>query len=30
MTIDKLPWIRGDLVRTDLGWEKWDFVKYVS
>ena len=30
MTIDKLPWIRGDLVRTDPGWEKWDFVKYVS
>ena len=25
MTLDKLPAIRGDLVRTDPDWEKWDF-----
>ena len=27
MTLDKLPGIRGDLVRTDPEWEKWDFAK---
>lgn len=27
MTLDKLPGIRGDLVRTDDAWESWDFVK---
>ena len=27
MTLDKLPGIRGDLVRTDPDWEKWDFAK---
>ena len=27
MTLDKLPGIRGDIVRTDDSWESWDFVK---
>ena len=27
MTLDKLPSMRGDLVRTDPHWESWDFVK---
>ena len=27
MTLDKLPGIKGDLVRTDDTWESWDFVK---
>ncbi|KAK2557532.1 hypothetical protein P5673_020284, partial [Acropora cervicornis] len=27
MTLDKLPGIRGDLMRTDPEWEKWDFAK---
>ena len=27
MTLDKLPGITGDLVRTDDSWESWDFVK---
>ena len=27
MTLEKLPGIRGDLVRTDPEWEKWDFAK---
>ena len=27
MTLDKLPGIRGDLVRTDDSWESWDFAK---
>ena len=26
MTLDKLPAIRGDLVRTDPNWEKWNFA----
>ena len=26
MTLDKLPTIRGDLVRTDPDWENWDFA----
>ena len=25
MTLDKLPAIRGDLVRTDSSWENWVF-----
>ena len=28
MTLDKLPAIRGDLVRTDPEWESWDFAKF--
>ena len=27
MTLDKLPGIRGDLVRTDSSWESWNFTK---
>ena len=27
MTLDKLPAIRGDLVRTDPDWESWSFAK---
>lgn len=27
MTLDKLPGIEGDLVRTDDGWKSWDLVK---
>ena len=27
LTSDKLPGIRGDLVRTDQAWERWDFIK---
>ena len=27
MTLEKLPGIRGDLVRTDPEWENWDFSK---
>ncbi|CAB3996422.1 Collagen alpha-1(XXVII) chain B [Paramuricea clavata] len=27
MTLDKLPGIRGDLVRTDPDWERWTFVQ---
>ena len=27
MTLDKLPAIRGDLVRNDPDWESWDFAK---
>ena len=30
MTLDKLPTIRGDLVRTDPEWENWDFCKLVE
>ena len=29
MSIDKLPGIRGDLVRTDENWQEWDFPKFV-
>ena len=29
MSIDKLPGIRGDLVRTDENWQEWDFLKFV-
>ena len=27
MTLDKLPTIRGDLVRTDPDWERWNFAQ---
>ena len=27
MSLDKLSGIRGDLVRTDLEWKSWDFIK---
>ena len=27
MTLDKLPGIRGDFVRTDPNWEKWTFAE---
>jgi hypothetical protein len=30
MTLDKLPAIGGDLVRTDPDWESWDFVKLTD
>ena len=30
MTIDKLPGIRGDLVRTDESWREWNFPKLVD
>ena len=30
MTLDKLPAIRGDLVRTVPEWESWDFVKLTE
>ena len=30
MTMDKLPAIRGDLVRTDDSWETWDFIKLTE
>ena len=30
MTLDKLPAIRGDLVRTDPDWENWDFGKLAE
>ena len=29
LSIDKLPGIRGDLVRTDENWQEWDFPKFV-
>ena len=29
MSINKLPGIRGDLVRTDENWQEWDFPKFV-
>ena len=29
MSIDKLPGIRGDLVRMDENWQEWDFPKFV-
>ena len=29
MSIDKLPGIRGDLVRMDEHWQEWDFPKFV-
>ncbi|XP_028414337.1 uncharacterized protein LOC114537496 [Dendronephthya gigantea] len=30
MTLDKLPAIRGDLVRTDQGWENWGYDKLAE
>ena len=30
MTMDKLPGIRGDLVRTDDSWREWNFPKLVD
>lgn len=30
MTIDKLPGIRGDLVRTDDSWREWNFPRLVD
>ena len=30
MTLDKLPAIRGDLVRTDPTWESWNFDKLTE
>ena len=30
MTLDKLPGIRGDLVRTDPSWENWIFEKLTE
>ena len=27
MTLDKLPAIRGDIVRTDPDWESWNFAQ---
>ncbi|XP_046862875.1 uncharacterized protein LOC124456481 [Xenia sp. Carnegie-2017] len=30
MTLDKLPAIRGDLVRNDPKWESWDFSKLTE
>ena len=29
-TLDKLPAIRGDLVRIDLEWEFWVFIKLAD
>ena len=29
MSINKLPGIRGDLIRTDENWQEWDFPKFV-
>ena len=30
VTLDKLPAIRGDLVRMDYNWENWDFGKRIN
>ena len=30
LTLEKLPTIRGDLVRNDPDWETWDFVKFTE
>ena len=30
MALDKLPAIRGDLVRNDSTWEKWNFVQFTE
>ena len=30
MTLDTLPAIRGDLVRTDSAWESWNFLKLTE
>ena len=28
MSVDKLPGIRGELVRTGENWQEWDFPKF--
>jgi len=30
LTLEKLPTIRGDLVRNDPEWEQWDFIKLTN
>ena len=30
LTIDKLPGIRGELVRSDEGWQSWDFLQLCA
>ncbi len=30
MTLDKLPNIRGDLVRNDPSWEQWDYLQLTT
>ena len=30
LTLEKLPAIRGDLVRNDPEWESWDFLKFTE
>ena len=30
LTIDKLPGIRGDLVRNDEDWQSWDFLQLCA
>ncbi len=30
VTLEKLPAIRGDLVRTDPDWEKWNFAQFTE
>lgn len=30
LTLEKLPGIRGDLLRTDPDWEKWDFARLAE
>ena len=30
MVLDKLPAIRGDLVRNDSAWEKWNFMQFTE
>ena len=30
MTLDKLPAVRGDLVRTDPDWERWNLAQLTE
>ena len=30
MTLDKLPYIRGDLVRNDPEWDKWNYIQVTE
>ena len=30
LTLDKLPGLRADLVRTDEGWQEWTFPQLVD
>ena len=30
LTLNKLPGIRGDLVRTELEWKEWNFTQLVA